>query len=181
MNITETKLKECFILEPTIFEDERGKFFESFNKKSFEELIGMPIDFVQDNHSVSHKGVLRGLHYQKSTSAQAKLVRVVRGQVLDVVVDLRRDSDTFGKHFKTKLTEDNFKLLFIPKGMAHGFLTLTDNTIFVYKCDNYYEKASESGIIYDDADLGLDWEYPKEKIILSDKDKRLPTFKDLYL
>ncbi len=181
MKITETNLKGCFIIEPTIFQDERGIFFESFNKKSFEEDIGKPLDFVQDNHSVSHKGVLRGLHYQKGTSAQAKLVQVVKGEVLDVVVDLRKESDTFGEHFKIKLTENTYKLLFIPKGMSHGFLALKNNTVFAYKCDNYYEKSSESGIVYNDVDLGIDWEYPLEQIVLSEKDKRLPTFKDLYL
>ena len=181
MIIKETNLKGCFILEPTIFEDKRGIFFESFNKKNFEQYIGKSIDFIQDNHSTSRKGVLRGLHYQKGGDAQAKLVRVVKGEVLDVVVDLRKESDTFGEHFKTKLTEHNYRSLFIPKGMAHGFLALKNKTIFVYKCDNYYERVSESGIIYNDVDLGVDWEYPLEKIILSEKDKRLPTFKDLYL
>jgi len=181
MKITETSLKGCFVLDPTVFEDERGVFFESYNKKNFEERIGKHIDFVQDNHSVSHKGVLRGLHYQKGTSAQAKLVRAVKGEVLDVVVDLRKDSDTFGKHFKTKLSEHNNRSLYIPKGMAHGFLALKNKTVFVYKCDNYYNRDSESGIIYNDLVLGVDWEYPAEKIMLSEKDQLLPTFKDSYI
>jgi len=165
---------------PTIFKDERGVFFETFNKKVLEEQLGESIDFVQDNHSISQKGVLRGLHLQKGKYAQAKLVRVVKGAVMDVVVDLREDSTTFGKHFKIKLSEHNNRSLYIPRGMAHGFLALKGKTVFVYKCDNYYHRESESGIIYNDVDLRIDWGYPLDQIILSSKDKHLPTFKDLY-
>ncbi len=181
MKITETNLKGCFILEPTIFEDKRGIFFESFNKKNFEQYIGKSIDFIQDNHSTSRKGVLRGLHYQKGGDAQAKLVRVVKGEVFDVAVDMRKGSTTYGEHFKMRLTENDNKLVFIPKGMAHGFISLVDDTIFAYKCDEYYNQQSECGIVFNDPELNIDWEYPLEKIILSEKDKRLPTFKDLYL
>ena len=178
MKATETILKGCFVLEPTIYEDERGVFYEAYNKATFEKGIGKKVDFVQDNHSVSQKGVLRGLHFQTGRNAQAKLLRVVKGEVLDVVVDLRKESATFGKHFKIQLSESNKKMLFIPKGMAHGFLVLKEETIFSYKCDNYYKKEADSGIFYDDADLNIDWEFPKEDIILSHKDKNLQSFKE---
>ena len=181
MKVTETNLKGCFVLEPDVFSDERGIFFESFHKSKFQSAIGQQIDFVQDNQSVSKLGVLRGLHFQKGQYAQAKLVRVVKGEALDVVVDLRKDSSTFGQHYKTRLSAANKKSIFIPKGMAHGFLTLNDEVIFTYKCDNYYHKTSERGIAYNDDTLKIDWEYPFEKIILSKKDKQLPTFKELYL
>ncbi|MEX0291176.1 MAG: dTDP-4-dehydrorhamnose 3,5-epimerase, partial [Flavobacteriaceae bacterium] len=134
------------------------------------------VHFVQDNHSVSHRGVLRGLHFQRGSHAQAKLVRVIKGEVLDIILDIRKDSPTFGKHFKVRLSEQNKKILFIPKGIAHGFLALTDETIFVYKCDQYYNKEAESGIIYNDPQWGIDWEFPAEEIILSEKDLSLPTF-----
>lgn len=181
MKITETHLRGCYVIEPKIFEDERGLFYESYNKKIFEEAIGQKIDFVQDNHSISKKGVLRGLHFQTGEHAQAKLVRVIKGEVLDVVVDIRKNSTTFGRYFKIRLSDHNHKMLFIPKGMAHGFLCLSDETIFVYKCDEYYHKQSESGIAYNDQDLGIDWEYPRNEIILSTKDKLLPSFKELDL
>lgn len=180
MKFIETKLKGCFILEPTVFNDDRGLFYESYKKKAIEDGLGKSIDFVQDNVSISKKGVLRGLHFQQGIHAQAKLVKVVKGEALDVVVDLRKDSATFGQHFKTRLSEHNCHLLYIPKGMAHGFLALEDNTVFVYKCDNYYNKASEAGIIYNDIDLRINWEYPSEQILLSDKDQQLPPFKALY-
>lgn len=178
MKATETYIKGCFVLEPTIFEDERGVFFESYNKTVFEKAIGKKVDFVQDNHSVSQKGVLRGLHFQTGQYVQAKLLRVVQGEVLDVVVDLRKDSKTFGQHFKIRLSKANNKMLFIPKGMAHGFLVLEPDTVFVYKCDNHYNKESDSGIFYADKDLNIDWEYSMDSIVLSDKDKKLHTFKD---
>ena len=181
MTITETNLKGCYILEPKIFEDNRGLFFESYNKRDLDKQLGKSINFVQDNHSISTKGVLRGLHYQQGEFAQTKLVRVVMGAVLDVVVDLRKDSATFGDHFKIKLSANNKKMIFIPKGMAHGFLSLTDYTVFVYKCDNYYNKNAERGIIYNDKDLGLDWEYPTDEIILSEKDQHLPSLKEIKL
>ena len=140
LKITETHLKGCFVIEPTVFDDDRGIFFESYKKNKLEEALGRPIDFVQDNHSVSKKGVLRGLHFQVGEYEQSKLVRVAKGEVLDVAVDLRKDSATFGQHYKLRLSDSNKKSLFIPKGMAHGFLTLSDEAIFVYKCDTYYLK-----------------------------------------
>ena len=180
MKVTETSIKGCFIIEPQVFGDDRGVFFEAFHKEKFQIAIGQEIDFVQDNQSVSKQGVLRGLHFQTGAHAQAKLVQVVKGEVLDVVVDLRMKSSTFGQHFKINLSEDNKKILFIPKGMAHGFLTLSEEVVFTYKCDNYYHKASEGGIIYNDDILKIDWEYPQEKIVLSEKDRKLPTFKENY-
>jgi len=181
VKITETNLKGCYLLEPTVFKDKRGAFFESYNKEDFEQHIGKTVDFVQDNHSISNKGVLRGLHFQKGEYAQAKLVRAVKGEVLDVIVDIRKDSPTFGQHFRIRLSSKNQKMVFIPKGLAHGFLTLEDDTIFVYKCDNYYNKKAERGIIYNDTDLNVNWEYPQDQVILSEKDKLLPRFKDLRL
>jgi dTDP-4-dehydrorhamnose 3,5-epimerase len=180
VKITETPLKGCFVLEPRIFEDERGLFYETYRKERFQKAIGRDIDFVQDNHSVSKRGVLRGLHLQTGEYAQSKLVRVVQGEVLDVIVDLRKDSPTFGKHYKTRLSGKNSKILFIPKGMAHGFLTLSERAVFIYKCDTYYNPSSESGILYLDETLDIDWEYPQELLVLSEKDKKLPTLKELY-
>ena len=171
MKITETYLKGCFIVEPQVFGDERGNFFEVFNKKIFEEKTGVEIDFVQDNQSISQRGVLRGLHIQKGEFAQAKLVRVVKGKVLDVAVDFRKDSPTFGKHFSIELSEENNKQLFVPRGFLHGFSTLEDNTIFSYKCDNYYQPDAEDGVIYNDEDLNIDWGIPLDEVILSIKDK----------
>lgn len=181
VKVSETYLKGCYVIKPTIFKDERGFFFESYNKKIFEEYIGQIIDFVQDNLSVSNKGVLRGLHFQKDRHSQAKLVWVVQGEALDVVVDLRKDSPTYGNHFKVRLSGESNQLVFIPKGMAHGFLALKNDTIFTYKCDEYYHKASEAGIIFNDKDLKIDWEFPIEDLILSEKDKNLPELKDLDL
>ena len=150
MKVTETYLKGCFIIEPNIFGDKRGSFFEVFNKKIFEEKIGLKINFVQDNQSISQRGVLRGLHLQKGEFAQAKLVRVIKGKVLDVAVDARKNSPTYGKHFSIELSEKNNKQLFVPRGFLHGFATLEDNTIFSYKCDNYYEPEAEGGVVYND-------------------------------
>lgn len=181
MLITETHLKGCYVLEPKFFEDERGIFFESYKKNDFEEVTGQSIDFVQYNQSISKLGVLRGLHLQTGKFAQSKLITVVKGEILDVVVDFRKDSKTFGQHFKFKLSDKNKTSVFIPKGMAHGFLTLSAEAVFIYKCDNYYNPASESGILYSDETLNIDWEYPKEALILSEKDKKLPRFKELYL
>lgn len=181
MNVVETHLKGCFIIEPQVFKDERGLFFETYQKEKFEKAIGRSIDFVQDNQSVSKRGVLRGLHFQEGDYAQAKWVHVVKGEVLDVVVDLRKNSKTFKQHFKIKLSAENMKSIFIPKGIAHGFLTLSEEAVFTYKCDNYYHQASESGIIYNDETLQIDWEYPIQDIILSEKDRELPKFKELYL
>ena len=181
MIVEETKLKGCFALTPKLYNDERGYFFESFNKQSFEEAIGKKINFVQDNQSLSYKGVLRALHYQIGEYAQAKLVSVIKGSVLDVVVDLRPNSHTFGEHLSMELSEKNRKQLFIPKGFAHGFLVLSNVAEFFYKCDQYYNKEAEGGIIYDDPDLGIDWEFPKDQLILSEKDKTLPLFKNRRL
>lgn len=181
MQIRKTNLEGCFIIQPKIFKDKRGVFFESFNQKLFEEQAGIKVQFVQDNQSKSAKGVLRGLHYQKGEFAQAKLVRVVKGAVQDVVVDLRPESATFGKHFSIELSEDNYTQLFVPKGFAHGFLTLEDDTIFSYKCNNYYNNKSEEGIAYNDNDLKINWKNLGMKYTLSNKDSILPQLKNLDL
>jgi|TARA_B110000093_G_C12921715_1_gene389461 dTDP-4-dehydrorhamnose 3,5-epimerase len=181
MTATETKLKGCFIIEPQVFKDNRGYFFESFNQDSFNELIGEAIDFVQDNESFSSKGVLRGLHFQTGDYAQAKLVRVVKGKVLDVVVDMRKNSPTFSKHFSIELSEENKTQLFVPKGFAHGFIVLSETATFSYKCDNFYDKASEQGLRYDDPSLGIDWKLPSNELIVSDKDLVLPTLSNIIL
>ena len=179
MNIRETKLKGCFIIEPSIYKDSRGLFYESYHKTKFEEAIGKSVSFVQDNISFSKKGVLRGLHFQKGEFSQAKLVQVLKGEVLDVVVDIRKDSTTFGQYVKMKISSDNKKNIFIPKGMAHGFLALTEDVVFSYKCDNFYNPKAESGIVYNDPSLNIAWEFPEEEIILSDKDLELLLLNDL--
>jgi len=174
MNLQPTPLEGCFIIEPKVFGDERGYFFESFNQKKFRELTSYDTVFVQDNQSYSRRGVLRGLHFQTGQSAQAKLVRVIKGEVLDVAVDLRAGSKTYGKHFSLIISEKNNLQLFIPKGFAHGFIVLSDDAIFQYKCDNYYDKAAEGGIHYADPDLSIDWILPHDQLIVSDKDIELP-------
>jgi len=174
-----TNLQGCYVIEPNVFKDNRGCFFESFNQKKFNKATGFNINFIQDNQSRSSKGVLRGLHFQTGAHAQSKLVRVVKGKVLDVCVDLRKESLTFGKYFSLILDDVNCKQLFIPKGFAHGFIALEEDTIFAYKCDNYYNKKSERGIIYNDKDLNIDWQFPFKDLILSDKDKHLATFKEV--
>lgn len=179
MNAEETYLKGCFVITPKLYHDDRGVFFESYSKENFKKAIGQDIHFVQDNHSVSNKGVLRGLHFQTGDFAQAKLVRVVKGSVLDVCVDIRPTSKTFGKHFSIILDAVDHKQLFIPRGFAHGFLVLEDETIFNYKCDNYYSKNHESGLLYNDLTLNIDWNFPINNIILSEKDKQLSTFESL--
>ena len=176
MELQTTPLKDCFILKPNVFRDERGLFYETYNQKVFEKTTGLKVDFVQDNQSISSKGVLRGLHFQKGKMAQAKLVRVVKGKVLDIVVDIRKHSETFGKSFSIILDDVEHLQLFVPRGFAHGFVTLSKQSIFSYKCDNFYDKASESGIIYNDATLALDWHLPKEEFIISAKDLELPGF-----
>lgn len=181
MKIQKTAIKDCFILEPAVFEDERGYFFESFNQEKFELATGLKPYFVQDNQSLSTKGVLRGLHFQKGGDAQAKLVRVVTGEVLDVAVDIRKDSETFGKVVTTKLSAENKKQLFIPRGCAHGFVTLSEKAIFFYKCDNFYNKASEGGVLYNDPEFAIDWILDPSELIISDKDRALPTFTSLIL
>lgn len=179
MKIVESKLKGCLILEPQIHTDERGMFFEVFRKKELEFFLGYNIEFVQENISISKKGVLRGLHFQRGDSAQAKLVSVQRGEVVDVIVDIRPDSASFGQHIKVNLSEANKKSIFIPKGMAHGFLTLTDKVVFNYLCDNYYNPDQESGILYNDSDLAIDWGFSLSELIVSEKDLLLPTFKKI--
>jgi dTDP-4-dehydrorhamnose 3,5-epimerase len=175
MTALETKLQGCFILEPKIFEDQRGYFFESFNQNQFNSLTNTNTRFVQDNESFSTKGVLRGLHYQIGEHAQAKLVRVIQGRVLDVAVDLRAGSPTFSQYVAVELTETNKKQLFIPRGFAHGFVVLSDTAIFSYKCDNFYNKESEGGIIYNDPSLNINWQLPEDFLIVSEKDLVLPT------
>lgn len=178
MNFIETKLKGCFILEPKIIQDERGYFMESFNEKRFQERIGQEIHFVQDNQSFSSKGVLRGLHYQTGEHAQAKLVRVLSGEVLDVAVDIRPDSETFGQHVAILLSGENQKQFFVPRGFAHGFLVLSETATFFYKCDNFYNKESEGGIIFNDPALSIDWQFKEEELIISEKDQILPTLEN---
>ena len=180
MIITETFLKDCFIIEPKVFGDSRGYFFESFNTKYFEKETELNVDFVQDNEAFSNKGVLRGLHYQKGEHAQAKLVRVVKGKVLDVAVDIRPNSKTYGKHVAIILSEENKKQLFVPRGFAHGYAVLKDDTIFSYKCDNFYQPKAEGGIIYNDSSLRIDWMLNEEEVVLSGKDKNLSIFKNLH-
>lgn len=177
MPFIETGFAGLKVFEPRVFADSRGYFFESFNKNIFNEA-GIEGEFVQDNESKSQRGVLRGLHYQLNPNAQAKLVRVVEGEVLDVVVDIRKGSATFGKHFDILLSAENKKQLFIPRGFAHGFSVVSETCIFQYKCDNYYSKESEGGILFNDADLNIDWKIKTDEAIVSDKDKTLPAFKN---
>ncbi len=179
MKVEETKLKDCFIIRDTVFEDPRGYFFESFNQQRFASSIGLNVSFVQDNQSKSTRGVLRGIHFQQGEHAQAKLVRVLEGRVLDVAVDLRKNSRTFGQWETVELTGDNHVQFFVPRGFGHGFVVLSDTATFFYKCDNFYNKASEGGIIYNDADLNIDWQIKESEVLLSDKDKILPTFNEI--
>lgn len=178
MTITPTALEGCLIIEPNVLFDERGYFMESFNESRFEALTGIKMRFVQDNQSHSSKGVLRGLHYQCGSHAQAKLVRVLEGEVLDVAVDIRPGSETYGRHVAVHLSAENKKQLFIPRGFAHGFLVLSERATFFYKCDNFYNKESEGGIIYNDTALGINWEMNDEDLIISEKDRVLPTLKN---
>lgn len=177
MRIIPTEIDGVLILEPRLFQDSRGYFFESFNQKEFESKVGA-VTFVQDNESKSCYGVVRGLHFQKGEHAQSKLVRVVKGKVLDVAVDLRPGSPTFGKYVSVELSEDNHLQFFIPRGFAHGFSVLSDEVVFQYKCDNFYYPESEGAIAWDDPDLGIDWKIPADRIILSDKDRKHPRLKD---
>lgn len=177
MRIIPTEIDGVLILEPRLFQDSRGYFFESFNQKEFESKVGA-VTFVQDNESKSCYGVVRGLHFQKREHAQSKLVRVVKGKVLDVAVDLRPGSPTFGKYVSVELSEDNHLQFFIPRGFAHGFSVLSDEVVFQYKCDNFYCPESEGAIAWDDPDLGIDWKIPADRIILSDKDRKHPRLKD---
>ena len=178
MVIVPTAIEGVFIIEPTVFGDSRGYFFESFNARDFAAATGVDVQFVQDNESKSSFGVVRGLHFQKPPYAQSKLVRVVRGAVLDVAVDLRRNSPTFAQHVEVELTEDNHRQIFIPKGFAHGFAVLSDEAIFQYKCDEYYHPESEGVLAWNDPMFNIDWRIPADKVKLSSKDCCHPTMKD---
>ena len=177
MEVIKTNIEGVVIIEPRIFRDERGYFFESFSQREFQEKVCNTV-FVQDNESKSSYGVLRGLHFQKPPYAQSKLVRVIKGAVLDVAVDIRKGSPTFGQHVAVELTEENHRQFFIPRGFAHGFSVLTDEVIFQYKCDNFYAPQSEGALAWDDPDLGIDWGLPAEKVILSEKDRHHSRLKD---
>ena len=179
MNVIQTEIPGVVIIEPRIFGDSRGYFFESFSQRDFNALIGRDdVVFVQDNESRSKYGVVRGLHFQKPPYAQSKLVRCPVGKVLDVAVDIRKGSPTFGRSVSVELSEENHRMLFLPRGMAHGFSVLSNDAIFQYKCDNYYAKESEGAILFSDSSLGIDWQIPVEQMILSDKDKLNPLLKD---
>ena len=180
MNIIKTDIDGVLIIEPRVFKDERGYFFESFSQREFNEKVGN-INFCQDNESMSSYGVMRGLHFQRPPYSQSKLVRCVKGEVLDVAVDIRKGSPTYGKHVAVKLTEDNHRQFFIPRGLAHGFSVLSEEVVFQYKCDNFYAPHSEGAITWDDPDLGIDWRIPADLVILSEKDSRHPRLKDLNL
>ncbi len=179
MKAEKTSLEGCYLIHDTFFGDHRGYFFESFNRKTFLDQTGLDVNFVQDNQSSSSRGVLRGLHFQHGEFAQAKLVRVLKGRVLDVAVDLRRNSPTFGKHLTVELSEDSHTQFFVPRGFAHGFVVLSEQAVFFYKCDNYYHKASEGGIIYNDPELSIDWQLPTSDFLLSEKDTILPTLQEI--
>lgn len=176
MEIEQTGLKDCLIIKPRVFEDPRGYFFESFNQNTFEEKTGLSGSFVQDNQSYSSYGVIRGLHAQTGEFAQAKLVRVTKGEVLDVAVDVRPSSPTYGKHIAVRLSAENKLQLYIPRGFVHGFSVLSETAEFLYKCDNFFNKASETGVIYNDKDLNINWLIPEEDQAISDKDLLLKPF-----
>ena len=178
MEVVETNIEGVIIIEPRIFKDDRGYFFESFSQREFEEKV-CKTTFVQDNESKSGYGVLRGLHFQKPPFAQSKLVRVIKGAVLDVAVDIRKGSPTFGQYVSVELTGDNHRQFFIPRGFAHGFSVLSEQVIFQYKCDNFYSPQSEGAIAWNDPDLNIDWRIPVEEVILSEKDSKHPKLKDL--
>lgn len=178
MEVVRTDIEGLVIIEPRLFKDQRGWFFESFSERDFAEKVA-PVKFVQDNESKSSYGVLRGLHFQKPPYAQAKLVRVVKGRVLDVAVDIRIGSPTYGRYEAVELSEENHRQLFIPRGFAHGFCVLSDEAVFQYKCDNYYAPDSEAAIRWDDPDLAIDWGIPAEDVILSEKDAHHPALKEI--
>lgn len=181
MKVIKTKLQGCLVLEPTLFNDDRGYFFESYNTNRFNDVVDQEVNFVQDNQSFSTRGVIRALHYQKGNNAQAKLIRVLNGVILDVAVDLRPHSKTYGEYFSVELSSENKKQLFVPRGFAHGFSVLSDTAEVLYKCDNYYNKESEGGIIYNDATLNVDWKLKAEEIKVSEKDLILPTLKEVLV
>lgn len=178
MKVTKTEIEGVFIIEPQVFEDERGYFFESYNKEKL-KAQGIDYDFIQDNQSKSRYGTIRGIHFQKGEYAQAKLVRVLEGTVLDVAVDLRRGSPTFGKHVAVELSAENRRQLMIPRGFGHGFSVLSETAVFAYKCDNVYNKASEGGLRYNDPTLNIDWKIDSSKAILSEKDKVNPLLEEI--
>lgn len=177
MEIEETGLRGCYIIKPKIFKDERGYFFESYNQDTFRQLTGVDVNFVQDNQSCSSFGVIRGLHAQQGEYAQAKLVRAIKGEVLDIAVDARPESPTYGKHVAVRLSNENHYQLFVPRGFLHGFAVLSETAVFSYKCDNFYCKAAEIGAKFDSDSLGIDWQIPENMQILSEKDRALPAFK----
>ena len=179
MEIIKTAIEGVLIIEPRVFGDARGYFFESFNAREFAEKAGIHIIFVQDNESMSHYGVLRGLHYQQPPYSQSKLVRVVKGCVLDVAVDIRKGSPTFGQHVAVELSAESHRQFFMPKGIAHGFSVLSDEVIFQYKCDEFYTPQSEGAIAWNDPDLNIDWQLPEDKVILSEKDRHHPYLRDI--
>ena len=178
MEIIQTEIEGVFVIKPTIYLDARGYFFESFSKRDFEKAVGHEVNFVQDNQSKSVRGVIRGLHFQRPPMSQAKLVRCIHGDILDVAVDLRKNSPTFGKHVSVRLSSDSCSSIYIPHGFAHGFAVLSDEAIIQYKCDNYYSKVDEGGIYAFDKTLNIDWGLPKDRAILSEKDKELPSLID---
>ena len=178
MRIEQTPLQDCFIIHEKVHGDARGYFIETYNQRDFKAATGLNIEFVQDNQSRSTKGVLRGLHMQRGAAAQAKLVRVLEGAVLDIAVDLRKGSPSFGQHFAIELTADNHKQFFVPAGFAHGFVVLSETATFFYKVDKFYEPGNEVGIMYNDKDLNIDWRLTDAEIILSAKDKTLGSFKE---
>lgn len=178
MEVIKTKIEGVLIIEPRVFGDDRGYFFESFNAREFAEKTNLQVNFVQDNESMSHYGVVRGLHFQQPPYAQSKLVRVVKGRVLDIAVDIREGSPTYGKHVSVELTEDNHRQFFMGKGFAHGFSVLSDVAFFQYKCDAFYAPQSEGAIAWNDPDLAIDWCIPADKVILSEKDKKHPFLRD---
>ena len=181
MNYIEQSVKGVFVIEPKVFGDSRGYFYESFKQAEFDEHIGHHVEFVQENQSKSSKGVLRGLHYQKGDASQAKLVRVVKGSVLDVAVDIRKSSPTFGKYVAVELSEENNRQLFIPRGFAHGFLVLSDEAVFTYKVDNVYAPQADAGIMYNDPQVGIEWPKLDCEFLLSEKDTKHPLLKDAEL
>lgn len=181
MEVIKTAIDGVLIIEPKVFGDHRGYFFESFNEREFALKTGQELHFVQDNESKSCYGVVRGLHFQKGDKAQAKLVRVIKGRVLDVAVDIRPDSPTFGKYVSAELTAENHRQFFIPKGFAHGFAVLSPEAVFQYKCDEFYCPEAEGAVAWDDPDLGIDWGLPAEDVILSEKDQKHPRLKDAEL
>ncbi|MFV0366073.1 MAG: dTDP-4-dehydrorhamnose 3,5-epimerase [Mangrovibacterium sp.] len=179
METIKTEIPEVLIFEPTVFGDARGYFFESFRQDIFEEAVGKVIKFIQDNQSKSSYGVLRGLHFQRPPFTQSKLVRCMEGTVLDVAVDLRQDSPTYGKHVAVELSAENYRQLWIPKGFAHGFVVLSETAVFAYKCDEYYAPNHDGGVLWNDPAIGIDWRIPLEDIRLSEKDQKQPLLKDL--